>query len=45
MKPTNEELVGFFALLLEVDQRVNPHLYTPPSVGGSDSRQDGKDIA
>jgi hypothetical protein len=24
----NENLVGFFALLLKVDRRVNPHLYT-----------------
>ncbi len=37
-----ERLVSFFKLLIEVDRRVNPDLYTRSPVAGSDSKQDGK---
>lgn len=37
-----ERLVSFFRLLLQVDRRVNPDLYTRSPVAGSDSKQDGK---
>jgi len=26
-----DNLIGFFALLLEIDRRVNPHLYVQPA--------------
>lgn len=37
-----ERLISFFRLLLNVDRRVNPDLYTRSPVAGSDSKQDGK---
>ena len=35
-------LILFFRLLLEVDRRVNPDLYTRSPVAGSDPKQEGK---
>jgi len=35
-------LVAFFTLLLEVDRRVSPDLYTRFPVVGSDSKQEDK---
>ena len=37
---SEENLLLFLALLLEVDRRANPQLYEPPSVGGSRSDTD-----
>jgi len=37
---SEENLLRFLALLLEVDCRVNPHLYEPPTVGGSNLTTD-----
>jgi len=39
---SNTALASFFALLLEVDRRVRPDLYTRFPVVGSDSKQEDK---
>jgi hypothetical protein len=35
-----QNLFGFFSLLLEVDRRVNPHLYKKQPKGGNKNNKD-----
>ena len=41
-RQNNFKMVEFFALLLEIDKRTNPHLYNPKSHDRYDSAYDSK---